>query len=156
MMGQQHGFEVHVYDRNKDGPKPELVRQLGATYHSGDLGKLSPDITIECTGATPVVLDVIGRAASSGIVCLAGVSSGGRPVQFDAGIFNRNMVLQNQVVFGSVNANRRHYKAAADALAKADKQWLGQLINRRVPLSRWSEAFDDRKDDIKVVLDFAA
>jgi threonine dehydrogenase-like Zn-dependent dehydrogenase len=156
MMGQQHSFDVHVFDRNTDGPKPGLVRDLGATYHSGDLGALSPDIIIECTGATPVVLDAIGRAASSGIVCLAGVSSGGRPVQFDAGIFNRNMVLQNKVVFGSVNANRRHYKAAADALAKADKQWLARLINRRVALSRWREAFENRKDDIKVVLDFAA
>lgn len=156
MMGQQLGFEVHVYDHNTDGPKPGLVRDLGATYHSGDLGKLSPDIAIECTAVTPVVLDVIGRAAASGIVCLAGVSSGGRPVQFDVGIFNRNLVLQNQVVFGSVNANRRHYKAAANALAKADKQWLARLINRRVPLSRWREAFEDRKGDIKVVLDFAA
>jgi threonine dehydrogenase-like Zn-dependent dehydrogenase len=155
MIGRQHGFEVHVFDRNKDGLKPELVRDLGATYHSSDLGALSPDITIECTGATPVVLDVIGRAASAGIVCLAGVSSGGRPVQFDAGIFNRNMVLQNQLVFGSVNANRRHYKAAAHALAIADKEWLARLITRRVPLSRWHEAFEDRTDDIKVVLEFS-
>ena len=52
------------------------------------------------------------------------------------------MVLENDVVFGSVNANRRHYRAAADALAKADKDWLGRLITRRVPLDRWQEAFE--------------
>lgn len=155
MMGRQYNLEVHVLDRDKDGLKPDLVRALGATYHCGDLGSLTPDITIECTGAVPVVLDVIGRAATSGIVCLAGVSDGGRPVEFDAGIFNRNMVLQNQVTFGSVNANRRHYKAAAGALAKADKDWLARLITRRVPLARWSEAFDVRDDDIKVVVEFS-
>ena len=155
MMGRQFGYDVHVLDRASDGLKPKLVRALGATYHSGGLGRLSPDIAIECTGAVPVVLDVIARAAASGIVCLAGVSAGGRPVQFDAGIFNRNMVLQNQVVFGSVNANRRHYKAAAEALAKADKDWLTRLITRRVPLSNWREAFAVRDDDIKVVLDFS-
>ena len=155
MMGQQYGFEVHVLDRNQDGPKPDVVRSLGATYHSRDLGGLAPDITIECTGAVPVVLDVVDRAAPSGIVCLAGVSADGRPVEFDAGLFNRDMVLHNRVVFGSVNANRRHYKAAAEALAKAEKYWLARLINRRVPLARWREAFEDRDDDIKVVLEFA-
>ena len=45
------------------------------------------------------------------------------------------------MVFGSVNANRRHYRDAADALAKADKDWLARLITRRVPLDRWQEAF---------------
>ena len=155
MMGRQYNLEVHVLDRDKDGLKPDLVRALGAIYHTGDLGDLAPDITIECTGAVPVVLDVIGRAAASSIVCLAGVSDGGRPVAFDAGIFNRNMVLQNQVTFGSVNANRRHYKAAAAALAKADKDWLARLITRRVPLARWGEAFELRDDDIKVVVEFA-
>ena len=46
------------------------------------------------------------------------------------------MVLENDVVFGSVNANRRHYEEAAEALAKADPAWLGRLITRRVPLDR--------------------
>jgi threonine dehydrogenase-like Zn-dependent dehydrogenase len=65
-------------------------------------------------------------------------------------------VLENDVVFGSVNANRRHYQAAAEALAQADKDWLSRLITRRVPLDRWQEAFEQREDDVKVVLDFTA
>ena len=44
---------------------------------------------------------------------------------------------------------------AADALAQADKGWLEQLITRRVPLERWSEALEHRRGDIKVVIDFA-
>ena len=65
------------------------------------------------------------------------------------------MVLENHVVFGSVNANRRHYReAAAEALAKADKTWLARLITRRVPLTRWREAFEQRAGDIKVVRRF--
>ena len=43
---------------------------------------------------------------------------------------------------------------AAQALAQADKAWLGALITRRVPLARWSEALEDRPDDIKVVIHF--
>jgi threonine dehydrogenase-like Zn-dependent dehydrogenase len=155
LLGIQRGLEVHVFDRAQSGTKPELVRALGAIYHT-ELGTLAPDIVIECTGAAAVVLDVMGRTAPDGIVCLAGVSSGGYKLDFDIGELNRTMVLENHVVFGSVNANRRHYQAAAEALAKADRNWLERLITRRVPLSRWHEAFEKRDGDIKVVLDFGA
>ena len=155
MIGAQHGLDVHVLDRNTEGPKPKLVAALGATFHTS-LDGLCPDVVIECTGAPPVILDVMGRTAPDGIVCLAGVSSGGRKLPFDIGDLNRAMVLENHVVFGSVNANRDHYAAAAEALAKADPKWLAGLITRRVPLAHWQEALERRDDDIKVVLDFSA
>ena len=155
MIGAQHGLDMHVMDRNRDGPKPKLVKALGATFHTS-LDGLRPDIVIECTGAPTVILDVMGRTAPDGIVCLAGVSSGGRKLPFDIGDLNRAMVLENHVVFGSVNANRDHYAAAAEALAKADRKWLEGLITRRVPLARWQEALENRDNDIKVVLDFTA
>ena len=62
--------------------------------------------------------------------------------------------VNNDVVFGSVNANRRHYELAAKALGDADKDWLDRLISRRVPLSNWQEALEKRPGDIKVVIDF--
>jgi threonine dehydrogenase-like Zn-dependent dehydrogenase len=155
LLGKQRGYDVHVLDRVESGAKPKLVRDLGATYHVGDFGKLEPDIVIECTGAASVVLDVLNSNAPEGVVCLAGVSSGGHKLQFDIGALNRAMVLENDVIFGSVNANRRHYRAAADALAKTDKDWLGRLITRRVPLDCWHEAFEQRADDVKTVLDFS-
>lgn len=138
MIGIQRGLEVHVYDHNADGPKPGLVRDLGGTYHTEfpDMTRLAPDIVIECTGAVPVVKNAIGAAAAAGIVCLSGVSHPGTPTGFDIGRFNRDMVLGNQTVFGAVNANHRHFDAAAQALVKADKNWLA------------------RDGDIKVVLDF--
>ncbi|MGI8527099.1 MAG: glucose 1-dehydrogenase [Pseudolabrys sp.] len=156
MIGKQRGLDLHVLDRAKEGPKPALVRDLGATYHVGDLGSLKTDVVIECTGAVAVIADAMSRATPAGIVCLAGVSSVGQKIQFDIGEFNRMAVLDNDVVFGSVNANRAHYKAAAQALVKADRPWLERLISRRVPLSRWREAFDNKPDDIKVVVDFTA
>jgi threonine dehydrogenase-like Zn-dependent dehydrogenase len=155
LMGAQRGLEIHVLDRALDGAKPELVCALGATYHTGDLGKLRPDVVIECTGAGTVVLDAMECTAPCGIVCLAGISSGGRHIQFDIGDLNRNMALENDTVFGSVNANRRHYRAAAEALAKADANWLGRLITRRAPLDKWRDAFNPQPNDIKVV-EFAA
>jgi threonine dehydrogenase-like Zn-dependent dehydrogenase len=84
------------------------------------------------------------------------VSSGGRTIGVDAGAINRELVLDNDVVFGSVNANRSHYAAAAEALAKADHDWLSRLITRRVPVDRWKDALERRPDDVKVVVDFTA
>jgi threonine dehydrogenase-like Zn-dependent dehydrogenase len=64
------------------------------------------------------------------------------------------MVLQNSVLFGSVNANRQHYELAAAALAQADPAWLASLITRRVPLASWEDAYNRSPDDIKTVLSF--
>ena len=63
------------------------------------------------------------------------------------------MVVENDVVFGSVNANRSHYEAAATALAAADLDWLHRLVSRTVPLSSWTDALDRREGDVKVVVD---
>lgn len=158
MLGVQRGLEVHVLDRIKEGLKPELVKQLGGTYHTGpvkDIGIL-PDVTIECTGVASVIAETMTHLASGGILCLAGVSSHGEQPPLDLGAWNRNMVLQNNVIFGSVNANRKHWQMAAEALAKADKAWLGRMVSRREALQDWKQALQRQPDDIKVVIEFAS
>jgi threonine dehydrogenase-like Zn-dependent dehydrogenase len=154
LFGAQRGLEVHVLDRVVSGPKPDLVRALGATYHTGTVAEAcrESDIVVECTGAAAVVLDAISCTGPGGVVCLTGVSSGGRFVEVDAGMLNRRMVLENDVVFGSVNANRRHYEQAARALAAADRSWLAGLVTRQVPLEDWNRALQREPDDVKVVL----
>ena len=156
MLGVQRGLDVHVLDRVSDGPKPRLVRNLGATYHHEDsetvAARLRPDVVVEATGAGKVVVDVLAGTAPYGIVCLTGVSSGGRVLRFDAGAVNRELVLENDAVVGSVNANLRHYRAAAEALAAADPGWLGGLITRKVPLAKAEEAFTAQPEDVKVVI----
>jgi hypothetical protein len=88
------------------------------------------------------------------ITCLTGVSPAGAETVIDPGLLNRNMVLHNSVLFGSVNANRDHYELAAQALAQADPGWLADLITREVPLDRWADAYTRERDDIKTVLNF--
>jgi threonine dehydrogenase-like Zn-dependent dehydrogenase len=99
------------------------------------------------------VLDVIERNSPSGVVCLTGMSSGGRNLRVDVGTTNRHIVLENDVIFGSVNANRAHYEAAAGALSAAAPKWLAGLITRRVPLESWLDALDPDPHDVKVVVD---
>jgi len=156
LLGKQRGYEVHIYDHNVSGPKPELVRDLGGTYHSGGLDELvslAPDLVLECTGVPPVITTLLSHVATDSVICLAGVGAPARR-EFDIGAFNRAMVLNNGTVFGTVNANRQHYAAAADALARADRNWLARLITRRVPLANFAEGLTKRKGDIKVVIDF--
>jgi len=91
-----------------------------------------------------------------GVACLTGVSPTGVDVTVDAGTLGRNIVLENKCIVGSVNANRKHYEAAAAALAKADKTWLARLISRKVPLESFAEALAHGPDDVKVVIEIAS
>lgn len=157
LLGVQRGLEVHVLDQVTDGPKPDLVTDLGATYHHRNAAEvaaeLQPDVAIEATGVGAVVFDVLAETSSYGVTCLTGVSPKGRSLTIDAGGLNRDLVLENDAVIGSVNANLGHYRDAAAALAEADLPWLRRLITRRVPLSRAQEAFADGDGDVKVVID---
>jgi threonine dehydrogenase-like Zn-dependent dehydrogenase len=156
LLSVQQGLDTHVLDRVTDGPKPGIVAALGATYHHDDIddvaSKLQPDVVIEATGAGPLVFGAIANTATYGIVCLTGVSPTGRRLRIDAGAVNRELVLENDAVIGSVNANLRHYNQAADALSGADPDWLASLITRRIPLHRAPDAFTAEPDDVKVVI----
>lgn len=157
LLGVQRGLDVHVLDRVTAGPKPRLVADLGATYHTGDVAELpAADVVLECTGAPALVITVMQAASPVGIVCLAGVSSGSRAIAVDTGALNRELVLENNVVFGSVNANRRHYEQAAAALVRADQAWLDKLLTRAVPIADWRAALEHGPHDVKTVLTFPA
>ena len=158
LLGVQRGLEVHVLDVVEEGLKPQLVQALGAEYHTEPIGEigLAPDIIVECSGVPSVVIEVLSRSGHGGIVCLTGVSPKGRNVTIDAGGLGREIVLQNDAIFGSVNANRAHYELAARALADADQKWLQRLITRRLPLERFEDAFQRHDDDVKVVLEMQA
>ena len=153
-----------AFRRHRPGPR-HLGRQAAARARPGrevprgpiaELG-FQPDAVIECTGAGAVIVDAIRNVASGGVVCLTGVGSGGhfeRPVGRRCG--SRDIVLQNNVILGSVNANRRHFYRAAESLAAADRAWLSKLITRRVPPQDIASALERGPDDIKVVVDFEA
>ena len=155
LLGVQRGLEVHVFDRASDGPKPRLVHDLGATYHADTLTEsgIRADVLVECTGVASVVVEAMTCGATDAITCLTGVSSQGVKLSIDMGLVNRDAVLGNEVIFGSVNANRRHYASAVTALGQADAGWLRRLITRRVVLADFADAFTHRGDDVKVVLE---
>jgi threonine dehydrogenase-like Zn-dependent dehydrogenase len=157
LVGRQHGLDVHVLDRVDSGPKPALVRALGATYHTGTVAGVGfqPDVIVECTGVGQVITDAIQAIAPGGVVCLTGVGSGGRTVGLSAADVASNIVLRNNVVIGSVNANKRHWYKAGQVLARADRAWLARLVTRSVRPEDFMGALHRQPDDIKVVIQFA-
>jgi threonine dehydrogenase-like Zn-dependent dehydrogenase len=157
LLGRQRGLEVHVLDRVTSGPKPELVRALGATYHTGSVDAVGfePDIVVECTGVGQVIADCMERVGAGGVVCLTGVGSGGRTVGLPLADVATEIVLRNNVVVGSVNANKRHWYKAAESLARADRSWLARLVTRRERPADFARALERGPDDIKAVVQFA-
>jgi glucose 1-dehydrogenase len=138
-------------------PKPQLVGDLGATYHSCRVAEIgfAPDLVMECTGVGDVISDVITQVAASGIVCLTGVGHGGSLPKMPMADIASSAVLKNNIVFGSVNANKRHWYKAAEALARADRAWLARMITGRQSPENFAKALGRGAQDIKVVIQFA-
>ncbi|ULQ54119.1 glucose 1-dehydrogenase [Flavihumibacter fluvii] len=157
LFAKQFGLEVHVLDRAESGAKPDLVRALGATYHSGAVIDLEfePDAIIECTGVGQVIADAIRKIGANGIICLAGIGHGGSSTSALVADIASAAVLRNNVIFGSVNANKRHWYKAGQALARADRSWLSKIITRREKPENFMSALKRKPDDIKVVIQFS-
>ena len=156
LIGQQHGFEVHVLDRMESGAKPDLVRALGATYHCGRIATSVSSrhrrrVHRRRTGHWRRHQ---GRGAGRSRVP-HGSRQRGRTVGLNTADVASNIVLRNNVIVGSVNANRRHWYRATQVLAKADRSWLGRLVSRCEPPESFTQALARQPDDIKVVVQFA-
>ena len=158
------GLTVHVYSRGDGGRGRAIAEAAGATYISADerkldhdlAGEIGPlDVIIEATGYSPLAFDAMDIIGPNGVVCLTGVSAGSRTLPIDTSHLNLEMVLGNKLVFGTVNANRRHFEAGAAHLRSIEASWPGlleQMITRRVPLEQFSAA-DLEHGDLKVVVD---
>lgn len=153
LLATQHGLDVHVVDRATSGPKPDLVRALGATYHSTvDTVDSSVDVAIECTGVAELIWASARRAA---VTVLTGLTGDTSQFPADRHVFD-DIVLHNRAIVGSVNAGLANWRTAAEALAAADRTWLAGLITRRLPLDHFMDALERRPDDVKVVIDLRA
>ena len=105
LLGRQQGLEVHVLDRAQSGPKPDLVRDLGATYHTGRV----PDLPLEPDAIIDVLARRDCRRASArwrpAVSCVSPASAAAAARSLTRPQTWPPVVLQNNVVLGTVNAN---------------------------------------------------
>jgi threonine dehydrogenase-like Zn-dependent dehydrogenase len=144
-------------------PSSDLVTASGAHYVStkntplADLRKETGgfDLVISCVPDAQVMADSLGLLRRSGVACLLGIDGRDQKVSIDGPVIGLDAVLENRVLFGSVNAHHRDWLAAVESLDAARKRWPEQLeafVGRRVPLDRFQEAFDYRGVKATLVL----
>jgi threonine dehydrogenase-like Zn-dependent dehydrogenase len=140
-------------------PENELVEQSGALYvsiHDNELSELGKfDLVIEAAGNAQVMARTLGQLRRSGVACLLGIDPRHQTVELDGPVLGVDAILENHVLFGSVNAQRRDWLAAVADLDRARERWpeaLEQFVTLRVPLDRFAEAFEHGSGKATLVL----
>lgn len=160
------GFETFVYSRGgADSPRGRLVREIGGTFIEAETTAIADlprrigaiDVIYEATGVSALAFDALAVLGTNGVCVLTGVP--GRepaPVSVDTDRLMRGMVLQNQVLLGSVNASRDDFEAAVRDLGAFRARWpraLEALITGRFPLDAYAgQLLAQPADAIKNVL----
>jgi threonine dehydrogenase-like Zn-dependent dehydrogenase len=147
--------------------RAQIARQLGAEYVSVEgipLQSLTdlvgrPDLIVEATGSAHVVFDAMGMLGLNGVLCLLSVTGGSAVSEEPIDRINQLLVLGNQVVFGSVNANPRHFAMGVKDFVRIERKWpgaLSRLITSRLPWSDHRTWFIERRSGIKTTLEISA
>lgn len=161
------GFETHVYSREAAGSeKAQLVESFGAKYVSaethkaGDLGEEigGLDLVYEAVGASGLAFEVLQHLDTNGVFVFTGVPGRKAPVAVDTDLLMRNLVLRNQIVFGTVNAGRDAFEAAIRDLELFHTRWpetVNSLITARVPIEEHRDLLLGKVGGIKNVIKLA-
>jgi threonine dehydrogenase-like Zn-dependent dehydrogenase len=158
------GFEVSVYSRspNHDEKNPILeaigVQYIAAETHSTeDMAKMAGpiDVVYEATGASGVAFDVLKHLGPNAVFMFTGVPGHKGPIPVDTDEIMRNMVLNNQLVLGSVNAPPQAFQSAIRHLGVFAQRWpqtLRSVITGRFPLEQAIDALKSQPGGVKNVV----
>ena len=131
-------------------------RQIAPDHHVDQFGTF--DLIFEATGIASLEFDLLDALAMNGVYAVTGIPSGDRPLSLSGAEFMRRLVLRNQVMVGSVNASRDHFKLAVNDLVLAQARWpqrVADLITHRHSYGDFESAFQHHgSDEIKVVLEW--
>ncbi|MGE5223502.1 MAG: glucose 1-dehydrogenase [Omnitrophica WOR_2 bacterium] len=146
--------------------RPKWLEAIGGMYIDGrqvpadkvDESIGAMDLVLDATGAAGIEFNLLDALDLNGIYVLTGIPGGSSAIQIPGGELLRQMVLDNQVMFGSVNAARDHFQMAVDDLLFAHYRWTGateKLITDRYAFTGFNTAFSQHKEDeIKVVIEW--
>lgn len=159
-----YGFDTYVYSREPvPNPKSELVQSIGGHYISAEAAKVEMlprqigniDLIYEATGASSLAFETMRHLGTNGIFIFTGVPGRKAPIEVDTDLLMRNLVLKNQVVFGTVNAGRDSFEDAIRDLGVFSRRWPGavqSLISGRYPMDAYGELLLGRSSGIKNVI----
>jgi threonine dehydrogenase-like Zn-dependent dehydrogenase len=126
------GFKTYVYSRSPEpARRAALVESIGSTFvpaETTSVPKLaeqvgSIDLVFEAAGASSLAFEVMPHLGINGIFVFTGVPGRKSPITVDTSEIMRDLVLKNQVVFGSVNAGQSAFERAIRDLGVFVKRW---------------------------------
>src|SRR6202167_1796782 len=116
------------------------------------------DLILDASGIPDLEFNLLDALAPNGAYVLTGIPGGDRPLQIPGAALIRQLVLDNQVMLGSVNAARGHFQMGADDLAQAHLRWGAQivgLITNRYSADQFAGLRDQHQPDaIKEVIEW--
>jgi len=160
----RNGFDTYVYAREPlPNPKADVVKMIGGHYFSAETHSLEElaaqvgnvDLVYEATGASRLAFETIRYLGTNGIFVFTGVPGRKGPVEIDTDLMMRDLVLKNQVVFGTVNAGRDAFEASIRDIAVFLDSWpdaLQALITGRFSMEAHRDLLLGRSGGIKNVI----
>ncbi len=162
------GAQVYGLDIvDGDSTRPRWLEAIGGTYLNGRMiapdqvdSQVGPmDLIFEATGVARLEFNLLDALATNGIYVLTGIPGGDRPLEIPGAQLVRQMVLDNQLMLGSVNASRDHFQMAVDDLTRAEGRWPGAL-QKLITASYTKDDFMDRfstheSGSIKTIIEWA-
>jgi len=157
-------FDVYVYSRETaPNPKSQIVEAIGGHYVSAQTDSIQQlaervgniDVVYEATGASSISFEVLKVLGTNGIFVFTGVPGRKAPIEVDTDLIMRDLVLKNQVVFGTVNAGRETFEAAISDLGVFMKRWpaaVRALITGRNPMAAYRDLLLGAPRGIKEVI----
>jgi threonine dehydrogenase-like Zn-dependent dehydrogenase len=157
------GFEVTAIDRHDGiGPVVPLLGTIGARHVNVSeglsvLGDRRFDLILEAAGSAPLDFALADRLGPNGALVVTGIPADSTtPVGVPGGQLFRRLVLENQAIVGSVNANRRYFERGLKHLTAFRRRWgtvVEQLISQRIPWTAFGSVLSgDRPEGIKTIL----
>jgi glucose 1-dehydrogenase len=144
LLLRSEGAEVYtVARRPPPNPAASIVEAAGAHYVStgerslADLGRSIPnvDLIFECTGNSEPVFQGMQLLGGNGVLVLLSLTGGDRLLSIPSDLINREFVLGNKLMVGSVNSHHTDFVAGVDHLARFENLWsglTGRLITHRL------------------------
>jgi threonine dehydrogenase-like Zn-dependent dehydrogenase len=158
------GFQTWVYSRNPvPSVQSDLCRSIGATFlpaaqlsvddAAKEIGGI--DLVYEAVGASSLAFDVMRVLGTNGVFIFTGVPGRKGPIEVDTDLLMRDLVLKNQVVYGTVNAGKQAFMDAISDLAEYRRRWpdaVRKLITGRFKIDQAVELLTGRAGGIKNVV----
>src|SRR5690349_18329485 len=93
-------------------PGSSNARSCSVPLQGDDLAELGTfDLVVEAAGNVDLMARALGRLRRSGVACILGIDPREQAVEIDGRVLGVDLILENRVLFGSVNAARRDWLA---------------------------------------------